>query len=597
MASDDTTLGAGGLEEVESSTLSVTIRRDGVAAPEDFSVRVFMAKATGFVQYLRELLEELGQEDPHAAAWLVTFLGLHGRGHELDRRRSRSFSIRSLEHCKPVQDAVKLSGVRAEPAAEQLVRIAGSVSSPRGDLLADALYEQPEIRLGLSAEEYAEVRDELLGDLVRIQGELAEMMDDVVGKARAELAGDRGLSEAERAEALAAFDAVVPQAAEAEFAGIWEEFERDALREVLATEEKTTAPFAGLVEASRRILDAVVGEATARGVEVGEGREDFAAVIRDRLEPGAANKIFWQAIQGYEAAFGLEPVREAELVEVPEDAGEEDGDVRGDDPQAQRHGEYLWLWWAYRSEDVLEKWDALVWIARELASRNECLRLLAREAEDAYHAVLERYFKAIYRRIRGRLTKPERRAFGLLHFRLPAFGYRIAILEPVVTGFFKGMDEESKALVILGILFRVCEWNGVKLSSELERRWRAYLRLYPTWVELARDEERQRRQRNGWRRRARPLETAGQAAPAPSPGGGEASADSMVPGDGGVESWARRYCPPERARCVIRRFVDGWTEEQIAEEEGISQQGVSGRLRRTFEEIRRGLERDGVVSH
>ena len=62
-----------------------------------------------------------------------------------------------------------------------------------------------------------------------------------------------------------------------------------------------------------------------------------------------------------------------------------------------------------------------------------------------------------------------------------------------------------------------------------------------------------------------------------------------------LTDWATKYCTPTMARHVIRRFADGKTETQIAEENGISQQAVSKSLTAAMRRIREGLIRDGEI--
>jgi hypothetical protein len=186
------------------------------------------------------------------------------------------------------------------------------------------------------------------------------------------------------------------------------------------------------------------------------------------------------------------------LVDLPEDINEtvlaEDIEEQVDQELSQdpEFEEYLGFWSAYLSDNILEKWSMICWITAHLINRNECIRLLQREAESVYHGILDYAFKEIYHKIRRHMTVPERRVYALLYFRLPIFNGNVAVVNPIIMSFFADMDDQTQALILLVLVSKRREWGGEKdLDKELERRWRAYLKFYPYWLEITQDEDRQ----------------------------------------------------------------------------------------------------------
>jgi hypothetical protein len=213
-----------------------------------------------------------------------------------------------------------------------------------------------------------------------------------------------------------------------------------------------------------------------------------------------------------------------------------------------------------------------------------------------------------HRKIRHRLTRFERRAFQLLYFRQPRFGYRLAVDDPVLMSFFHGMDQDTQHLILGLLVFKWSEKDGrTDLGAELERRWRAYLRFYPYWVEIIQEVDREAKRQQTMQHVTISLD---------SPIGTESTVrelllkdtledtksrppdllEAIVTGSGRqLTDWANRYCTPTMARHVIGRFSDRKTETQIAEEDGISQQAVSKSLTAALRRIREGLIQDGKI--
>jgi len=155
---------------------------------------------------------------------------------------------------------------------------------------------------------------------------------------------------------------------------------------------------------------------------------------------------------------------------------------------------------------------------------------------------------------------------------------------------------------------KVHEWGEEKnLDKELERRWRAYLRFYPYWVETIQNDDRQAKRQQTIQKWTLSLHH-----PDPDDKGGKKLTleerlpdpktnpanllQAIIPESGAMlENWAKKYCTPKQAAHVIRRFRDEKTQEEIAKEEGIRQQAVSKSILGACQRIREGLIRDGIL--
>ena len=89
------------------------------------------------------------------------------------------------------------------------------------------------------------------------------------------------------------------------------------------------------------------------------------------------------------------------------------------------------------------------------------------------------------------MSREEKRAYKLMFFPQSYFGNRIAVLEPRISGFIFGMDDETALLGMAVLIHGEKYVAGYEDAvAELEKRWKAYLRVYPAWVFSVQDEER-----------------------------------------------------------------------------------------------------------
>jgi hypothetical protein len=384
----------------------------------------------------------------------------------------------------------------------------------------------------------------------------------------------------------------------AELRDICQDIEQLMLKEALKLEDELSVRFADLVQEAQRLQEPIGREVAEKHIErlAGDGASltpEYTSCIREHLDTDAADRLLWQTILRFEEVYGLEPLRGIELIDLPEDIEDMGEIVVSEDieeqidqelPQSPEFEEYLGFWAAYLSDETLEKWDTICWITAHLINRNDCIRLLQREAESVYHGVLEYAFKEIYCKFRRHMTVPERRAYALLYFRLPIFNGHIAIITPIIMSFFIDMDEQTQALILLVLVFKRREWGGEKdLDKELERRWRAYLRFYPYWLDIIQDEDQQAKCQRTIRKSTLSLHhpvadkdgkklTLEDTLPDPKSKPANLLQAMILENGTTIEDWAQKYCTPKQAAHVIRRFRDEKTQEEIAKEEGITQQ-------------------------
>jgi hypothetical protein len=225
-----------------------------------------------------------------------------------------------------------------------------------------------------------------------------------------------------------------------------------------------------------------------------------------------------------------------------------------------------------------------------------------------YTAVLGHAFRRVYRAVRPLLTRTERRLFQLLYFPQPFLNGRIALLEPVISSFVFGTDGDTLGVAFLALAAMVPRMDrGTGLRDDLRRRWQAFLRVYPAWLDIVRDDERENRRTRlrrekltsletvvYWPRDGRPAELKDlQADPKvwpPSGGRDLAAVSERLP------ELVAKYCSPGQARYVIGYFRDWQTESDIAAAARVSQQAVSKGIKSGVARLKQGLICDGFIS-
>jgi hypothetical protein len=623
---------------VERLTLTVT-GKTGIR--ETLALRVFVPEfVEGECSFIKSIFhrlvamcEQTAGEERAFYQWVISMVRFYLIYPELDPHRTRHFNLKTLDHSETFHGITQLAQITSLPKPKRLIKFAGEITAPTGQLLLNAMYLRPDLRIPLGRPDYIAFREQCLSEMMRvmewsdgIKRDAIEKVRHHIEKVQRDIESNTALSADQRAEAMAELTSQMGKGM-ADLHQLHLECVRSVMEEALEIEDRQSPQFADLVQEAHRLQEPIGKEVAETHIErlAEDGvslTPEYISCIQARLDTAAVDRLLWQTILRFEEVFGLAPLRGIQLIDLPESIDDimspDDNEIVFPDdveatidqaiPQEPEFEEYLCFWSAYLSDDILEKWSMVCWITAHLINRNECVRSLQREAESVYHGVLDYAFKEAYRKIRRRRTVPERRAYVLLYFRQPLFNYHVAVTNPIIMSFFMHMDAETQTLILLVLVFKMREWGGEKdLHKELERRWRAYLRFYPYWLDIIQDEEREAKRQQGAQRKTLSLHHPIFA----DEDGNELRLEDTLAGppskpanllqavtleDGAMlENWAKTYCTAKQAIHVVGRFRDGKTETEIAKEDRISQQAVSKSIRPACKRIREGLIRDGVL--
>jgi hypothetical protein len=415
------------------------------------------------------------------------------------------------------------------------------------------------------------------------------------------------MSAGDRAKVLAILDAVETGKESGYVCKVYEPYAEQLFKKAMEREEKYSLRFKDIVERATKLQEPVLNEMRREGEPVvtedgGAYIQEYTESVRHNFDSKAADILLDETITRFEEVFEIPSTCAQEKAEVAKKTEESIESM----PRMQV--EYLSLVHARQSEDVIEKWDAIAWITRNLVSHRECIRRLCREAESVAWGFLEYGLKQVYLKIRDRLNIHERRMFKLMYFRLPRLGHRIATECPIARSFFLGMDEETRGLIILVLVFKVSGWGSTGgLDRELNRRWRAYLKLYPCSVEIRQDNEREAKRGEVDRKWLRSTEERLK---------GKDEDEKLILGDtlederarpkdlaqalvlaktGDAKNWLRKYCTKKQADHIIKHLLDDKTEVEIAREENVTKQAIHDSIIAGLKRLENGLKRDGVI--
>lgn len=616
------TIGELGLDQSDFDNAPISLTLTSNDTQETLALRTFFPKVPSFFQEvcsnLLAMFQNTEGEEREFYQWVILMGRFHYIYPELDPRRERHFNINTLNDSETLKNLTELSQSKGLSKAERLVKFVGETGAPTIRLLQEAIYIRPDLAIPLSQPDYVDFREQILSEMMWVNEQIKGIQRNAIKKWRRKVESNKKIPPHKKTRLLEKLAAV--EAGEGS-ANMWETtllMEQEVLKGVLQVEDEKSSQFTDVAEEACTLTDAIGHEVEEKNIKMltDDGvsfTPEYAACIHKHLDTEAANRLLWKTIVRYEQVFKIEPMRDIDMSgvdEVLDDSTSPDAEALAAQitpSELTEFQQYLGLWSAYRSEDLFDKWYMLGWIAANLVNRNECLRLLQREAESVYHAVLDYGFKQEYRKIRHLLTRSERRAYALMYFRLQTFDYRVPAMDPVISSFFTGMDEETKGLILLVLFFKIHEWNGTKnLDKELDRRWRAYLHFYPYWVEIIQDEDREAKRQKTTAAKMISLDhvvgidengkklTLESILPDPKSQPANLLQAIVLSSQPTLEEWAKKYCTPTQARHIIE-VAEGKTEVEIAKSDGVSQQAVSKSVRGAIKRIRSGLIHDGVL--
>lgn len=228
--------------------------------------------------------------------------------------------------------------------------------------------------------------------------------------------------------------------------------------------------------------------------------------------------------------------------------------------------------------DRLQKWCEILFCTQHMLLHREYARLSLRNAIRRYHLMLGYVFLLAYRSLRGQMTAAEKRAFLLMYLPHPELGHLVPAFDPVLRGFWKGMNKETRGLLLEVVALRQMEREG-----DLDRRWRSYLRAFPSWTEIVQDEDRLEK-----KRKEESLEK-----PALGKGGAGMTLRDLVPDEKAedidsemeFQAYLDNYCSPKQRERMNKYFREGKTHQEIASEEGVSQVAITKSINHVLERI------------
>jgi len=223
---------------------------------------------------------------------------------------------------------------------------------------------------------------------------------------------------------------------------------------------------------------------------------------------------------------------------------------------------------AIENSDRFQKWCEIISCTQYMLFAREYGRLCMRNAIRMYHLLLGYVFVRAYRGLREQMTAAEKRAFLLMYLPHPDLGHLVPALDPVLCGFWKGMSKQTRDLLLHVVAFRLKDRQG-----DLESRWRAYLKAFPSWAEIVQDEDRSAKRRKGKSLETPVLGKDGSVRVRRDLVRDEKAAD--VDSEIMFQSYLDKYCSPKQRERVIKCFCEGKTHQEIGAEEGVSQAAVT----------------------
>lgn len=612
---------------VDVSHLSVTIKCDD-GTEETFAFRCFVPVAIdGEYRFMKETINQLlalheqtEGEEQNFYRWVFQMVAFRSAYPDIDPRRSRSFNLRTLDYSKAFKKMAKMTHTESLPLSKRLVKFAGKTLAPTTRLLEEAIYRQPDIRVPLFWDEYVEFRERCLMDMRELRCDFEKILRQQFEGTRRQVEADRRMSQKERSRVLSRLSAEEAGEGTGFVGETLHKAERMVIQSAGETEDKLSPHFAPLVEEAQRLQEPVARDVADKRIEMlAEDGEtwtpEYENCILANFDSEAADALFDRAIKCYVDVHHMPVIESAFMTDDPPAGAVDASSVTVasesiDENESLRWQQYTVLF-ARHTTDIFYKWYMVGWIATNLVNFVECLRLVHREAERVWYGVLDYGFRELYRKIRHLMTVPERRAFALMYLSLPALGHRIAAWDPMIMSFFNGMGEETQAMIIMRLVFKVDEWNELKgIGEKLTELWRAYLRVYPLWLDIIQDEDRETKvealeekrmplfsKRVGWNKKGDRITLGDRVAR--TKGKPENLLENLVVQESRslLDGWLKEFCTDIQAERIVKYYRDRKTVAEIAEEEGLtSHQAVSKSIHAGIERIRDGLQREGRFS-
>ncbi len=245
--------------------------------------------------------------------------------------------------------------------SERLKRFVSSEDHFDADSFEIAKFSKPVIEVPFARVRYEQFRNNLLEEMVAIRADLEKSADETARKEAQMWLQYPNLSEKRAAKARVILESEDVFDACPDLYDVWDRIEQLLMKTALQLEAERTKPFEHLIEFVESILIADTNLAAAEYPQPSEGLVEMGdEQLRRFLNVS-------QAVHTVNQIIAVEEMHSNSM---------------GSEVEELTKG-------AVQSKDTVDLWEALAWFRENMVNRNECIRLMSREAESIMHLLLE----------------------------------------------------------------------------------------------------------------------------------------------------------------------------------------------------------------
>ena len=513
-----------------------------------------MLDALEMATYIRHFGEN--EDDRDFYDNVIQLASLHDILPRFDKSHNRFVNSKHFEDYESLKQLLEMTGDQDCPRITSLLQ--NSEQESIDDLFAKATYANPEILIPVHPETYVEFRERFLEEMMAVRTELIELASKAARKKMQEVLNNPNSTQEQLKLAHDVLNADDVFEIMPELNDTSDRIESMLMNSAIRIEEEGALPYQELVNEVGIILEEVASRIYRDGSVESVSQAD--SIISTTLRISDSIRCLEQIVQ----------------------VGGNFPDTLGSDAENMCIS-------AIDSMDPLELYDALTWVRENLVNRNECLRLVFREAEACVELLMELALDERYRVLRRHMTRSERRLFRFMYSRSTHVGDRIPYLNLLGRNFALGMGAQNAELFLSVIAYK----GSKEQVEELKKRWTAYLELHPFWVDLLRFDDRERKRTRS--RPFTPLEEDSLASQSVFCGYKNLPGGQTHVSEWSVESLTEKYCTETQSAYITQAYVEKKTHDSIAKESGVTQQAVSKAISAGLTKIRNGLEQNGLV--
>ncbi len=393
----------------------------------------------------------------------------------------RNFEIATFGYKPAFLELAEYLDKKDQPNIDLLKEV-GKTDAEFSELFDYATYKAPPVSPTFSDRCYAEFKRMFFDELLQVNMKVQEIKEQAFDELIKQVSENKGMKENEKNLAIEKLQRAAEN--DERFLDITSTAIRNILSEAIRGEAESDEKNSAFADRAFKMILKI-----ANGVDFSAPENEISAILESRFDLIEYSELLGSIIAWYEKEYRIPPLQKKGATPVEfEKLVEQTVQQAKTDPTPLQH---LALIEAMRTENFFDKLKMLVWISDNFTNRLAYVERMYRDAATVYHAVISWGYQEVYKKIRHILTREEKRAYKLMFFPHSYFGNRIAAQEPRVRGFIFGMDDETILLGMAGLIFREKSVAGYEDAlAELEKRWKAYLRVYPCWAVTVLDEER-----------------------------------------------------------------------------------------------------------